>query len=56
MAAYSQLQGPQQQLQFFKLLVSEFGVQREWREQGARLCVCTFLAQGTQGCMVRDSF
>lgn len=29
MAAYSQLQQPQHKLQFFKLLVTEFGVQRE---------------------------
>lgn len=29
MAAYSQLQGPGHKLDFFKLLVNEFGVQRE---------------------------
>jgi hypothetical protein len=29
MAAYQQLQAPQHKLHFFKLLVTEFGVQRE---------------------------
>lgn len=38
MAAYSQLQGPQHKLHFFKLLVSEFGVQREWLRGRKQLC------------------
>lgn len=35
MAAYSQLQGTDHKLAFFKLLVTEFGVQRECRARQA---------------------